>query len=139
VKRFVLDASVTLAWFIDRPMAPYAALVKQRLLAGDRAVVPALWRLEIANGFVVAERRGILKPSDTAEILQSFELVLAQCIENSEGPNPMRRVIATARELRLTAYDAEYLDTARNQRLPLATLDRGLEAAAARAGVPLFR
>jgi predicted nucleic acid-binding protein len=139
VKRFILDASVTLAWFIDRPMAPYAALVKQRLLHGDRAVVPALWRLEVANGFVVAERRGILKPADTAEILQSFELVLAQCIENSEGSISMRHVIATARELRLTAYDAEYLDTARDQRLPLATLDRGLEEAAAQAGVSLFR
>jgi predicted nucleic acid-binding protein len=139
VKRFILDASVTLAWFIDRPMAPYAALVKQRLLDGDRAVVPALWRIEVANGFVVAERRGILKVSDTAEILQSFELVLAQCIENSEGSISMRRVIATAREFRLTAYDAEYLDTARDQQLPLATLDRGLEAAAAKAGVSLFR
>jgi len=138
VKRFVLDASVTLAWFIDRPMAPYAALVKQRLLGGDRAAVPALWQLEVANGFVVAERRGILKPSDTAEILQNFELVLAERIENSEGSISMRRVIVTARELRLTAYDAEYLDLARNQRLPLATLDRGLEEAAVQAGVPLF-
>ncbi len=139
MKRFILDASVTLAWFIDRPTAPYADHVKQRLLDGDRAVVPALWRLEVANGFVVAERRGILKPSDTVEILQSFELVLAQCIENSEGSISMRRVIATARELRLTAYDAEYLDTARDQRLPIATLDRGLAKAAAQAGVPLFR
>jgi predicted nucleic acid-binding protein len=139
VKRFVLDASVALAWFIDRPMAPYAARVKQRLLDGDRAVVPALWRLEVANGFVVSERRGILTPTDTAEILQSFELVLAQCIENSEGSIPMRRVIATAREFRLTAYDAEYLATARDQQLPIATLDRSLEEAAVRAGVRLLR
>jgi predicted nucleic acid-binding protein len=139
VKRFVLDASVALAWFIDRPMAPYAARVKQRLLDGDRAVVPALWRLEIANGLVVSERRRILMPSDTAEILQSFDLVLAQCIENSEGSIPMRRVIATAREFRLTAYDAEYLDLARDQQLSIATLDRGLEEAAVRAGVRVLR
>lgn len=139
MKRFVLDASVALAWFIDRPMAPYAARVKQRLLDGDRAVVPSRWRLEVANGFVVSERRGILTPSDMAEVLQSFELVLAQCVENSEASIPMRRVIATAREFRLTAYDAEYLDTARDQQLPIATLDRGLEEAAVRAGVRLLR
>jgi hypothetical protein len=54
------------------------------LLAGDRAVVPPLWRLELANGFVVAERRGILTPSDTAQILQNFQSVLAQAIEGSQ-------------------------------------------------------
>jgi len=61
--------------------------VQRRLLAGDRAVVPPLWRLELANGFVVAELRGILTPSDTAQILQTFQSVLAQAIENSQ-PSP---------------------------------------------------
>jgi len=139
VKRFVLDASVALAWFIDRSIAPYATRVQRLLLAGDRAVVPPLWRLEVANGFVTAERRGILTRSDTVQILQNFEIVLAQAIEDSQPSLPMRRVIATARECQLTAYDAEYLDTARIQQLPLATLDRHLEEAAVQAGVPLLR
>jgi predicted nucleic acid-binding protein len=139
VKRFVLDASVALAWFIDRSIAPYATRVQRLLLAGDRAVVPPLWRLEVANGFVTAERRGILTRSDTVQILQNFEIVLAQAIEDSQPSLPMRRVIATAREFQLTAYDAEYLDTARIQQLPLATLDRHLEEAAVQAGVPLLR
>jgi predicted nucleic acid-binding protein len=139
VSRFVLDASVALAWSIDRPIAPYAVRVKQRLLNGDRAVVPALWRLEIANGFVVAERRGILTPSDIAQVLQNLETVLAQSVEDSSLPVTVRRVIATAQQFRLTAYDAEYLDTARLQQLPLATLDRQLEAAAVQAGIALVR
>jgi predicted nucleic acid-binding protein len=139
VKRFVLDASVALAWFIDRSIAPYATRVQRLLLAGDRAVVPPLWRLEIANGFVMAERRGILTRADTVQILQNFEIVLAQAIEDSQPALPMRRVIATAREFQLTAYDAEYLDTARIQQLPLATLDRHLEEAAVQAGVRLLR
>ena len=139
MKRFVLDASVALAWFIDRSIAPYATRVQRLLLAGDRAVVPPLWRLEVANGFVTAERRGILTRSDTVQILQNFEIVLAQAIEDSQPSLPMRRVIATAREFQLTAYDAEYLDTARIQQLPLATLDRHLEEAAVQAGVPLLR
>ena len=139
MKRFVLDASVALAWFVDRSIAPYAARVRQLLLAGDRGVVPPIWRLEIANGFVVAERRGILTSSDTAQVLQSFEIVLAQSIDDSQQTLPVRRVINTAREFRLTAYDAEYLDIARVQQLPIATLDRHLEEAAVRAGVPLVR
>jgi predicted nucleic acid-binding protein len=139
LKRFVLDASLALAWFIDRPVAPYATRVQRLLLGGDRAVVPPLWRLEIANGFVVAERRGILTASDTAQILQNFQIVLTQAIEDSQQSFSLERLIATARQFRLTAYDAEYLDTARIEQLPLATLDQRLEAAAASAGVPLLR
>lgn len=138
MKRFVLDASVALAWFIDRPTAPYAVRIQRFLLAGDRAIVPPLWRLEVANGFAVAERRAILNASDTAEILKHFEVVLAQAIEDSQQSFPMRRIIATAREFMLTAYDAAYLDLAREQQLPIATLDRHLADAATKAGVSLI-
>jgi len=139
VNRFVLDASIALAWFIDRPIAPYAARVRQLLLKGDHAVVPSIWRLEAVNGLVIAERRGLRTPSDIALALQNFETVLTQSVEESSYHIPMRRVVATAGQLRLTAYNAEYLDTARLQNLPLATLDRQLEAAAVQAGVPIVR
>jgi predicted nucleic acid-binding protein len=138
VKRFVLDASVALAWFLDRPTAHYADHVRQLLLRGNRAVVPALWQLEIANGFVIAERRGMLTSSDTAEALHSLDVVIAQAIENSQDPVSMRDALHTAREFRLTAYDAVYLNTARREHLPLATLDKRLQAAAAAAGVDLL-
>lgn len=49
---------------------------------------------------------------------------------------PLQRVLASARQFQLTAYDAEYLDTARTQELPLATLRRQLEKAARQTGVP---
>ena len=138
MNRFVLDASVTLAWLIDRSVAPYASHVRQLLLAGSRAVVPALWQMEVANGFVIAERRAMLTPSDTAQILQTFDVVLGNSIEIQHGSVSVRRVIATARQSRLTAYDAAYLDLAKDQQLALATLDRGLAEAAKQAGVPLL-
>jgi predicted nucleic acid-binding protein len=138
VKRFVLDTSVTLAWLIDRTIPPYAARIKQLLLSGDRAIVPSLWRLEIANGFLVAERRGLLTPSDTMQILQAFEAGVARAIEESPQALPMRGVMTTARQFQLTAYDAEYLDTARIQQLPLATLDRQLEKAALQSGLQVL-
>ena len=137
MKRFVLDASITLAWFLDRPIAQYAEHVRQLLLRGNRAVVPALWQLEIANGFVVAERRGLLTLSDTTEALQNLDIVMAQAIESSRDTVPMRGILHAAREFRLTAYDAAYLETARRQDLPLATLDRQLLAASAKAGVEI--
>jgi predicted nucleic acid-binding protein len=137
VKRFVLDASVALAWFLDHPTAQYADHVRQLLLRGNRAVVPALWQLEIANGFIVAERRGVHTPSDTAESLRNLEAVIAQAVEISQDNVSMRRALQTAREFRLTAYDAVYLETALQQDLPLATLDRQLVAAASKAGVEI--
>jgi predicted nucleic acid-binding protein len=137
VKRFVLDASVALAWFLDRPTAPYSDHIRRLLLRGDRAVVPSLWPFEIANGFITAERRGVLTPSDTVEALQNLDIVIAQAIENSQDSVSMRRAVHTAREFRLTAYDAIYLETALREELPLATLDRQLVAAASRAGIAI--
>ena len=132
--RFVLDASVTLSWFVDRPVAPYAAHVKQLLLEESQAVVPVIWRLEVANGFVMTERRGLSLPSDTTEMLQALDVVL-QSIETISDSVSMRQIIATSREFRLTAYDAAYLELARAQKLPIATLDRRIKAAAAQAGI----
>jgi predicted nucleic acid-binding protein len=136
VKRFVLDASVALAWFLDRPTAQYADHVKQLLLRGARAVVPGLWQLEIANGFVMAERRGILTSSETIEALQNLEVVIGQAIESGDSI-PMRGILSAARKFQLTAYDAAYLETALREGLPLATLDRQLLAAASKAGVEI--
>jgi predicted nucleic acid-binding protein len=138
VKRFVLDASVALAWFLDRPTSQYADHVRQLLLRGDRAVVPILWQLEIANGFITAERRRVLTPSDTVEALQNLDAVVAEAIENSQDTVSMRRALHTAREFQLTAYDAVYLETALRQELPLATLDRQLLVAASKAGVEIL-
>jgi predicted nucleic acid-binding protein len=137
VKRFVLDASITLAWFLDRPTAHYADHVRQLLLRGSRAVVPELWRLEIANGFLVGERRGLLTPSDVVEGLQNLDVVIAQAIDSSRDSASMRGLLSIAREFRLTAYDAVYLQTALQQELPLATLDRQLLTAASKAGVEI--
>ena len=137
MKRFVLDASVALAWFLDRPTSQYADHVRQLLLRGNRAAVPALWQLEIANGFISAERRGTLTLSDISQALQSLDIVIAQAIENSPDPVSMRGVLSTARKFGLTAYDAVYLELALRQGIPLATLDRQLRAAASNAGVEI--
>lgn len=137
MKRFVLDAPIALAWFLDRPTAQYADHIRRLLLRGSRAVVPALWQIEIADGFIVAERRGSLTTSDTTEALQNLEIVIAQAIENSRDPVSLRSALRTAREFRLTAYDAVYLETALREDLPLATLDRQLQTAAKNADVEI--
>ena len=136
--RFVLDASVALAWFVDNPVAAYAVRVRKSLARDARAVVPGLWHLEMANGFAVAERRGILTSANSTAGIAAIEQLLVQSIENSADFISLRQVLTTARDFRLSAYDAVYLDTARRQQLPIATLDRRLLSAAQQAGVEVY-
>lgn len=135
---FVLDASVALRWFLDHPMPPYANRVKQFFLKGVRAVVPALWHLEMSNGLVVAERRSILTAADIDQAVIDIEQIAAASMDVDGSVVSAKQALATARALQLSAYDAVYLDLARRERLPLATLDDRLRAAAARAGVQLL-
>ena len=52
----VIDSSITLAWLFDDERTPQAdAVMRQVAKAG--AVVPSLWRLEVANGLQSAVRR----------------------------------------------------------------------------------
>jgi predicted nucleic acid-binding protein len=138
VKRFVLDASIVLAWFIDPTVAPLAARIQRFLLQGDRAIVPHLWRPEVANGFVTAQKRGILTAVRSAQAFVELDLLLAQSIESVSHELSIQRIVTSAQNFGLTAYDATYLETAREQQLPLATLDRRLAAAAAQAGVTVM-
>ena len=135
---FVLDASVALRWFLDHPMPPYANRVKQFFLKGVRAVVPALWHLEMSNGLAVAERRSILTAADVDQAVIDIEQIAAASMDIDGSVVSARQALATARAFQLSAYDAVYLDLARSERLPLATLDDRLRAAAPRAGVQLL-
>jgi predicted nucleic acid-binding protein len=139
MKTFVLDASIALGWTLDNPIPPAATRAKQSLLSGTRAVTPALWHLEIANGLAVAERRGILTTTDATLALLQLEQLCAQVFEIEADIVPMRQALTTARTYQLSAYDAVYLDLALRTRLPLATLDVALRRAAGSAGVELLR
>ena len=135
---FVLDASVALRWFLDQPIPIYANRVKQFFLKGARAVVPALWHLEMSNALAVAERRSILSAADVDKAMIDIEQIVAQAIDTDSNFVSARQSLAAARAFQLSAYGAVYLDLARRERLPLATLDVLLRAAAAHAGVELL-
>jgi predicted nucleic acid-binding protein len=138
VKHFILDASVALAWFLDDPVPGYALRLKQSLLQGGHALVPPLWTLEVANGLAVGERRGNLVADQVDRGLALIEQLLAETIGISSATVPFRQILATARSLRLTAYHSAYLETARAEGLPLATLDKSLRHAASQIGAGLI-
>lgn len=137
--RFVLDASVALAWVVERNPDPYAAGVRQRANAGDRATVPAFWQLEISNVLAVVHRRGLLSTKEIDEGLKYYEGFLVRHTDVVAAIPSMRELLRKSLDLGLTSYDAMYIDLALNENLPLATLDRGLRAAAVKAGVALLK
>jgi len=137
LNRFVLDASVALSWFIDIPVEPYAAQVRDRVRRGDRAVVPPLWELEFANGVLMAERRRIIDATIGDETLAEMERLQRAGVEMDSAAPPVRVVLEVSRNYQLTVYDAAYLELARRESLPLATLDKALRTAAGKAGVKL--
>jgi predicted nucleic acid-binding protein len=139
VSDFVLDASVALAWVLDNPVPAYALEVRQDILDGKRGLVPALWHLEIANGLAMAERRRDLTAADADDALDQILITAASKLDTHMNLVLAREALANARTFQLTAYDAVYLELARQERLPLATLDKSLRASAAKAGVALLK
>jgi predicted nucleic acid-binding protein len=139
VTRFVLDASVALRWFLEIPIPAYAAKIRKMLEDRDRAVVPAVWHLEMANTLLVSTKRGQITPDDADIHLFNIESLLHTSIETRIEGISVRRALTVARVYGLTAYDASYLDLAQTENLPLATLDVQLLKAAERAGVEILR
>lgn len=135
----MLDASVALAWVVDRNPDPYAARVQHRAISGDRATVPAFWQLEISNVLAVVHRRGLLSVQETDEGLRYYEGFLARHTDIVTALPSMRELVRKALELGLTSYDAIYIDLALTENLPLATLDKNLRVAAVKAGVALLK
>jgi predicted nucleic acid-binding protein len=132
---FVIDASSVLSWCFEDEGGPEAdALIEN--VAAQGAAVPGIWTLEIANGLVMGERRGRIKPAESAAFVAMIE-ELPVVADRSTGARALHETMSLAREHRLTAYDAAYLELAMRLGLPLATADRSLRAAAERAGVLL--
>lgn len=138
MNQFVLDASIGLAWFLDRPVPRLALHAWHALEQSACAIVPQLWMLEMANGFVTAERRGVLSRSNIDRCFTELELLLTTSVALADSGISMRQTFSAASTFRLTAYDAAYLEIARREQLPLATLDRELIHAAKQASVTLF-
>jgi predicted nucleic acid-binding protein len=130
---FVLDASIAACWAFDDEDHPAAALALERI-RDDEARVPALWWFEVRNVLIVNERRGRLAEADTAAFLRWLSRLGVTVDRSPEEA----AVLALARRHRLSVYDASYLELARRETLPLATLDAELARAARAEGMAVL-
>ena len=130
---FVVDASVSAAWFLPDETTPYTAAAL-RATATAQVWVPTLWTLEVANLLQSAQRRRRISAGKRLELAAAAgALRLQVCRE----PLALVTLDALTAEHALSAYDACYLELAQRRRLPLATLDQDLLKAMRRCGVPL--
>lgn len=130
----VVDASIAAAWFLPDEQNALADRVMEGLGA-DPGHAPALFWFEARSLFIVAERRGRLRPGEAIAVmtqLRAFPIV-------NGGDGEDQAIIALAARRGLTGYDAAYLALALAEDLPLATLDRKLAAAARDEGVVVLR
>ena len=133
---FVLDASVSLAWAFADEQNPIADRAEHLLQSGaEVATVPDLWWYEMRNILVAGERRGRISAADTAVFLSD----ISQLRIEADTAREDQPVLDLARRHNLAVYDAAYLALALREHLPLATLDKRLEAAAAAEGIALLR
>ena len=132
----VLDASMAIAWLFADERTDGAHAVMLRVVSGG-AVVPSLWRLEVANVLRNAVRRG---RCDEAYVDRSLERLSRFPVEADEETSMHARTATRtlSREQGLTSYDAAYLELAIRKSRPLATCDADLIAAAGRRGLEVL-
>ena len=135
----VLDASMALAWLIERADRTEAALAQQAFgeVSASGARVPALWYSEVANTLLVFERAKRLTEQASASYLSDLAL-MAITLDDLSPALQQSRVLDLGRMHKLTAYDATYLELAMRRVATLATFDRKLAHAARAAGVRVF-
>lgn len=132
----VIDASLTMAWYFEDESTPTTDALLDRVVALG-AVVPGLWRLEVANAFQMAVRRqridALYRDASLAELGH-----MPITIDTSTNSYAWSTTLRLAERFALTLYDAAYLELAQRRSLPLATLDKDLHAAAPVVNVELL-
>ena len=120
---FVLDCSVAVAWLMDDEASSETdELLAQ--LCNDDALAPGLWRQELGNALLQAEKRGrvtAVQITNMLEFIGGLPIII-----DTDDNRTLREILNFARAESLTTYDAAYLELAMRHGIPLATLDKTL-------------
>lgn len=124
----ILDSSATLAWIYGEEVTEAIRRVFDAV-ADNGALVPALWRLEVANSLTMAIRRRRIDQDFRRAALSDLALLDITTDQQTDF-YAWSNTLNLADRFQLTVYDAAYLELAQRRALPLATLDRDLGNAA---------
>jgi hypothetical protein len=110
---FVIDASATLPWRFADEATPWTEALLDRVEAGEDALVPAHWPIEIINSLLMAQRRG--------------PVTEAQASPGGRGVGAGGRpgILGFAQQHHLTAYDRAFGLGAAHRHAATATCAKG--------------
>ena len=132
----VVDASYVLAVALAEGEILDNDVIRQRI-ADEGALVPSIWRYEIANTLLNSVRRKRISAADPSVMLA--ELGTQRIAEDPAGSAHLwSTTLALAERHGITVYDASYLELAHRHGVALATLDGDLARAARREGVEVL-
>ncbi len=131
---FVLDCSAALPWVFGDEATEETDQLLDELAAGEQALVPAIWHLEVGNVLLGAMRK---KRIDQAGVETFFSRLgdLEILVDAGTADRAWDKTLDLAQQHRLSAYDAAYLELAMRHGVPLATLDKELATACRTTGV----
>lgn len=132
----VIDASITLAWIFESERTDDSEAALSRTVQ-EGAVVPSLWKLEVANVLQMAVRKGRIDRAARAASLDDL-LILPITVDDETDARAWADTLELAESTGLTLYDAAYLELAIRLQCSLATSDKALRTAAAARGVQLL-
>lgn len=132
----VIDASVTLGWIL-REEGAHAVDLLFAQVAREGAIVPGIWRLEVANTLRVGIKRLRIDSAYRDAAIRRLSLLPVD-VDNETNEHAWTRTLHLSEVHGLTVYDAAYLELAMRLGVPLATRDIELADAGQTAGVSLL-
>ncbi|HSA79971.1 MAG TPA: type II toxin-antitoxin system VapC family toxin [Geminicoccaceae bacterium] len=129
----IVDSSIVLSWCSPDETSGEADAI-QTTVAEHGALAPGHWPLEVANALLMAVRRRRIDARFCAAALRDLA-TLPIALDSETSARAWHDTLRLAEAHHLTVYDAAYLELAQRRKLPLATLDRALSAAAGALGV----
>jgi predicted nucleic acid-binding protein len=132
----VLDPSLALSWYFEDERSAQADTLLDQVV-DQGAVVPSLWRLEVANGFQTAILRKRIDAAFRDAALAELAM-MEITVDSDTDANAWTTTVRLSDRFKLTAYDAAYLELAQRRRLPLASLDQPLCRAAISLGLTVL-
>ena len=133
---FVLDSSVALSWAFEDERTSNSVRIHE-LLDTQTAIVPGLWKAEVANVLLINERRSRITPDKSTaflDLLANSSII----VEPEPSWERLERIKHLASTYQLTVYDGYYLELATRLGIPLATFDDALKKAAGAARVVII-
>jgi len=136
--RFVLDASVTCAWYLKNQATDYSIAVYRAAMIERKhqPVVPEVWATEVSHVLIRAIGRRLITRLECRQALEQLSGFKPEVRALDLSPNA---IYAFHARWGTSGFDTVYLALANSLGIPVSARDNPmLRAGAERAGVPLF-